>query len=255
MKAAWVLIALGLAFLGFSAHLTSAQGKDDESEQVLLQSANRDRAAKGLAPLKWSDTLAEAARQHALRLAQQNTLSHQLPGEPGLSSRASKTGARFSTIAENVAEGPSAENIHRQWMNSQAHRDNLLDPQLDTVGIAVVDRNGTLFAVEDFSTAVVGISIVEQEKLVEGQLQKRGLHLLDFTEDARRSSVLDNGYAGSHQPSFVLHYAAPDLRSLPDMLEKRIETGKYHSAVVGACPTDAKLGFSSYRVAVLLFEQ
>jgi hypothetical protein len=38
------------------------------------------------------------------------------------------------------------------------------------------------------------------------------------------------------------------------MLEKRIRTGKYHSAVVGACPSDAKFGFSSHRVAVLLFE-
>jgi hypothetical protein len=65
---------------------------------------------------------------------------------------------------------------------------------------------------------------------------------------------MDNGYAGSHKPSFVLHYATPDLESLPDMLEQRIQTGKYRSALVGACPSDAKLGFSNYRIAVLLFE-
>ncbi len=61
-------------------------------------------------------------------MAAQNTLSHQLPGEPGMADRASQAGARFSSLAENVAEGPSAESIHRQWMNSPPHRANLLDP-------------------------------------------------------------------------------------------------------------------------------
>jgi len=254
MKTVSTFVALALAVLFLSAHWATAQGNPGDSEQVLFRSANRDRAAQGIAPLKWNDALAEAARQHALRLAQQNTLSHQLPGEPGLAERASRAGAHFSTIAENVAQGPDAQGIHMQWMHSPPHRANLLDRQLDSVGIAVADRNGTLFAVEDFSTAVEDISIREQEKLVEAQIEKRGLHLLDYTEDARRSCVLDNGYAGSHQPSFVLHYATPDLQSLPEILEQRIQTGKYHSAVVGACPSNAKIGFSMYRVAVLLFE-
>ena len=68
-----------------------------------------------------------------------------------MADRASQAGARFSSLAENVAEGPSAEAIHREWMNSPPHRANLLDPQLDSVGIAVAERNGILFAVEDFS--------------------------------------------------------------------------------------------------------
>jgi uncharacterized protein YkwD len=254
MKMVSISATIVLAMLSFSAQSANAQGKTGDSEQALLQSANRERAAQGLAPLKWSNTLAGAARQHALRMAQQNTLSHQLSGEPGLADRATRAGARFSTIAENVAEGPSTQNIHQQWMSSPPHRANLLDPQLDSVGIAVADRNGTLFAVEDFSLAAGSMSIREQEKLVEAQLQKRGLRLLDYADDARRSCVLDNGYSGSHQPSFVLHYATPDLQSLPDMLEQKIQTGKYHSAVVGACPSNAKIGLSAYRVAVLLFE-
>jgi hypothetical protein len=254
MKMASIFLAMVMAIVSFSAQSANAQGKTGDSEQALLQLANRERAAQGLAPLKWSDTLAEAARQHALRMAQQNTLSHQLPGEPDLAERASRAGARFSTIAENVGEGPSAQIIHQMWMNSPPHRANLLHRQLDSVGIAVADRNGILFAVEDFSLAAGSMSIREQEKLVEAQLQKRGLRLLDDADDARRSCVLDNGYAGSHQPSFVLHYAAPNLQSLPNILNERIQTGKYHSAVAGACPSNPKIGLSMYRVAVLLFE-
>jgi len=254
MKASLILGLIAVLMAGLLARPTRAQGRNDAREQTLAQLANRDRAARGLSPLRWSEALAEAAHLHAVRMAQQNALSHQFPGEPGLADRASRAGARFSSLAENVALGPSAEGIHQQWMNSPPHRANLLDPNLDSVGIAVEDRDGTLFAVEDFSLAVGELSIQEQERLVEKQLQTQGVHIVDYTDDARRSCPLDNGYAGSHRPSFVVHYATADLETLPGMLEERIRTGKYHSAAVGACPSNGKFGFSSFRVVVLLFE-
>jgi cysteine-rich secretory family protein len=252
MRLAAPRAAMGAAILFF--FLAAVRGQESGPAQSLFESANHARAAQGLAPLKWSATLAAAARQHALRMAARNTLSHQLPGEPGMADRASQAGARFSSLAENVAEGPSAQNIHEQWMNSPPHRANLLDAQLDSVGIAVAEHGGVLFAVEDFSLAVKQLSVTEQEAAVNQLLQSRGLHLLNYTSAARRSCVLDNGYAGTHIPSFVLHYATPDLGTLPDLLEERIRSGKYHSAVVGACPSDAKFGSSNYRIAVLLYE-
>src|SRR5579863_3859879 len=252
MRRGALFAALSVAVLAVSLVRAHAQGNG--SSQSLFESANRERAERRLAPLKWSATLATAARHHAVRMAGENTLSHQLPGEPGMAERASQAGARFSSLAENVAEGPTAEDIHRQWMNSPPHRANLLDPQLDSVGIAVAERKGVLFAVEDFSLAAGKLSVEEQEGIVSAKLRSRGLRLLSYTSDARRSCLLDNGYAGSHVPSFVLHYATSDLQTLPGILEQRIKTGKYHSAVVGACPSDAKVGFSNYRVAVLLYE-
>jgi hypothetical protein len=252
MKLIIIVAAICAPILTLS--MIPAGGQESGPVQTLFESANRERTAHGLAPFKWSATLAAAARQHAQRMAARNTLSHQLPGEPGMADRATQAGARFSSLAENVAEGPSAESIHRQWMNSPPHRANLLDAQLDSLGIAVAERNGVLFAVQDFSLAAGILSAEDQEGIVGAKLKSRGLQLLNFTSDARRSCVLDNGYAGSHVPSFVLHYATPDLQTLPDLLETRIQTGKYHSAVVGACPSDAKIGYSNYRIAVLLFE-
>ena len=70
-------------------------------------------------------------------------------------------------IAENVAEGPSAEFIHTSWMNSPHHRANLLDPDLTAIGISVVlsaDHNGRgmLFAVQDFSQSVARLNVQQQ---------------------------------------------------------------------------------------------
>jgi hypothetical protein len=254
MRITLKLATMTIVIFGVFPLCCYGQNGPDSSEQILFQSANRERATRGFSPLRWSASLAEAAQRHAVLLARRNALSHQFPGEPDLATRASHEGARFSTIAENVALGPSAERLHEQWMKSPPHRANLLDPQMNSVGIAIARRGETLFAVEDFAEIVGDLSLQEQEELVQKQLKSRGLRILDYTTDARRSCVLDNGYAGDHRPSFVLHYATPTLDNLPEMLVKRIESGRYHGAAVGACPSDAKFGFSSYRVAILLYE-
>ena len=106
-------------------------------ETQLFTALNHERAAQGLPPLQWDNALAFAARHHADRMAQLNQLSHKLPSEPDLVTRASEAGARYSSIAENVAVGPDPSAIHSMWMHSPGHRANILNPELTAVGIAV----------------------------------------------------------------------------------------------------------------------
>jgi len=101
--------------------------------------------------LKWDGSLARAAQQHATAMARQNTLSHQFSSEPSLPARAAHAGVYFISLSENVAQGPDAANISDQWAKSPQHRQNLLDPDMNVIGIGVVERNGELFAVEDFA--------------------------------------------------------------------------------------------------------
>jgi uncharacterized protein YkwD len=122
-----------------------------KEEQAIFQSVNRERASRHLPPLKWSAALAAAARLHAQKMAREGALSHQFPGEADMGMRIRVAGVRFSSAAENVALGPTAGVIHQQWMHSPAHRDNILDPGLDSLGVAVVERQGQLFAVQDFA--------------------------------------------------------------------------------------------------------
>jgi uncharacterized protein YkwD len=132
--------------------LSTAQSTPTGPEKILFESANHERASQHLKALQWEAGLASAARQHASRMARHNELSHQFPDEPKLQDRVRSAGVHYSAIAENIAEGPSAENIHSQWMHSPPHRANLLDPDLSAVGIAAVPGPGNmLFAVEDFS--------------------------------------------------------------------------------------------------------
>jgi uncharacterized protein YkwD len=123
------------------------------AERELFAAVNQARRAEGLAPLRWDESLAAAARRHAEVMAERGSAQHRFEGEPSLSARVKRTGAHFSWLAENVTQGPTPEFIHTQFMRSPPHRANVLDREMDSIGVGVVERGGQLFVVEDFSQA------------------------------------------------------------------------------------------------------
>ncbi|MBS1821175.1 MAG: CAP domain-containing protein [Acidobacteria bacterium] len=228
-------------------------------ERYLLNAANNERIARGLPMLHNDPVLAQAARYHALQMAEHRDISHQFDGEPDLTERGANAGVRFSLITENVAEASDSVIIHSLWMHSPGHRENLLDPEVDSVGIAVVSRGGQVYAVEDFASTVELMSFSDQEQAVADTLSRSGLTVgsSDHTstlEDARQTCSMQSGYAGQqNHPWYIVRYTADRLDQIPDLLAKRIGTNKYHKAVVGAC-TDTYSGpFSAYNIAVLLY--
>ena len=135
------------------ATLGVAQNKAASPERELFNATNRERLAHGVPALQWNDALAVAARKHASEMAHKDALSHQFPGEPSLPSRVKQAGAHFVWLSENVALGPNPSIIHAEFVKSPPHRANILDTDMNVMGIGIVERNGELFAVEDFSKA------------------------------------------------------------------------------------------------------
>lgn len=230
----------------------AARPEPGSPETLLLDAANRDRAAAGLPPFQWDSALAISAKMHALMMAQRNMLTHQFPGELPVQQRATHAGARFRVIAENVAQGPSVSGLHIQWMNSAPHRANLLANDLNAVGIAVVQSGNMLFAVEDFSEAVAVLNLDEQELQVVRLLSSRGLRPVSTSPDARKTCDLERGAVGQ-KPLTVVRYETADLNRLPEDVTQKILSGKYRSAAVGACDAGGAVGFTRFRIAILLF--
>jgi hypothetical protein len=245
-----LLLMLGLEGFGAAAW---AAPPGSVAEQYLFAQANAERSQRGLQALRWNEALYRAAGAHAQEMAARASISHQYPGEPELSARGRRAGARFSLIAENVAESPDAVRMHDAWMHSPGHRANLLDPQVDSVGIRVVSRGGELYAVEDFARTVTDVSLPEQESAVEAQLVTVAqVTILPPSDDSRRTCAMDTGYAGSWRPTFVMRYTTTNLTLLPGELRAQLESGHYGRATVGACRLEAQ-DFTSYKVAVMLF--
>ena len=186
-------------------------------------------------------------------MAERESISHQYPGEAGLASRAQMAGAHFSVVAENVAEAPSAVIVHDAWMHSPDHRANLLDPRVDRIGIAVLVRNGQLYAVQDFDRGVASLSFEEQASAVADLLIASGVEVQIADEGARRTCAMDTGFAGPRRPWFIMRFSTGELNALPDQLRNRLLSGRYRQATVGACAIRGAEPFSSYNIAVLLF--
>lgn len=230
------------------------QGPGSVAEQYLFSAANAERAQRGVPPLAWDGALYQAAANHAREMAARESISHQYTGEADLAQRAGTAGVRFSLVAENVAEAPTAVAIHDAWMHSPDHRRNLLDARVDRVAIAVLVRHGQLYAVQDFDHAVAPLSFEEQERAVAALLSATpGLSIVVSDPAARQTCGMDTGYEGERRPWFVMRFSAGELDALPEALRSRLASGRYHQASVGACSTSAARPFSSYTLAVLLF--
>jgi hypothetical protein len=244
-----VLAVIAVLITSFSVY---PQSDVSSAERALFDDLNRERSAQGLPPLKWDAALAAAAREHAARMAQRNVLSHQLPGEPQIQDRATQAGARFTTIAENIAVAPNSATIHSAWMQSPHHRENILDPELNVVGIGVVKGSDGLFAVQDFSQAVANLNFKQQEQQVMANLNVHGMPATKATDDARKTCEMDRGYSGI-RPLSVTRFETADLTKLPFDLEQKLRSGRYHSAAVGACEGGSSAGFTHFKLVVELF--
>jgi len=231
----------------------SAQQKIPATEKQLLDSANRERAARALPLLKWDEGLARAARRHAELMAEQRLLLHRLPGEADLMTRAREAGANFSRVTENIGMAEYADAFHDGWMHSPGHRANILDAVVDSVGIAVVEGGEQLFAVEDFARGVALLSLEEQEQQVEKLIAARGIHSLETVDEARLGCDAGHNYGGKSKPRYIAHYETPEISQLPERLDKELRSGRYKSAAVGACPRRAAPDAAPFRLVVLLY--
>jgi Cysteine-rich secretory protein family len=225
--------------------------------EQLLAFANAARAQAGVGKLAWDESLASAALDHCSRMAAEGPISHRYGGEASLSERGGQAGARFDLIEENVALGPTPHLIHEGWMQSPGHRENLLNENVNRVGIAVVAARGELYAVADYSRAVISLSQTDVEARVARLIRVSGVKIVNSPATARAACPANSGVPpanGGPQAMFVERWQDSMLNQLPPTLTAKLASGQYQMAAVGSCPAQGMDGqFSSYRVAVLLY--
>ena len=254
VAADWCVAARAQA--SWPAQVEGGDNTQVAAEQIFAL-ANQARAQTGAGRLQWDPALAAAALYHCRRMAAEGTISHRYGGEADVSGRAAQAGAHFSLIEENVAVGPSAGAIHSGWMQSPGHRSNLLSPDVDHVGVAVVAARGVLYAVADYSRAVQQLSPAQIEARVAAMVRAGGVAIARDPGPAREACTMDAGMPRGQTdalPGFLMRWQDAELRDLPEALSEKLATGRYRVAVVGSCPAHGLEGsFSAYRVAVLLY--
>ena len=157
-------------------------------------------------------------------------------------------------VAENLAIGRSAGVIHKGWLDSPGHRENLLNPSADRVGIAVIAYQGLFFAVADYAHTVPVLKPAEVEGIFAALLRSKHIMVSSETTDARLYCASSGNYHGSYPAKLAIRWQNSDVTQLPTELGEAMANGSYHKASVGSCPAQNVNGdFTSYRVAVLLY--
>jgi len=208
---------------------------------------------RGLPALAWSAPLAQSAQAHAKIMAQEPALSHDYPGEPGLVERGKLAGAHFQTIAENIAAGWSAAQIDNAWMHSPSHREIILNPQLNALGVAVVRRGGQLYAVEDFAETAQALSLQAVEERVGTLLHAENVDASAPAGPAEQACRMRRGLPQGTTARAVVRFETPDLSQLPAAVMQQIRAKNFTRAAVGACPPPAAEDFTTYRIAILFY--
>lgn len=129
---------------------------DFSLEKQAFALINEQRAKLNLEPLVWSEDVAKIARLHSENMANFSFFSHK--GIDGLmvNDRADECGVKkWQAIGENIAynkgfENPVAFAVDR-WMQSPAHRENLLNSRWKESGIGIaITGDGTYYFTEVF---------------------------------------------------------------------------------------------------------
>jgi uncharacterized protein YkwD len=156
-----------------SSSISPSPTYDYEAEQELLEMANQVRAQRGAPRLQMDPGLSQAARAHAIAMAQQQQLSHQLSGEASLTQRLAATSdVRTDRAGENVALGVGVEQVQEHLLQSPAHRANLLNPDFNLAGLAVVRLGAQLYVAQDFAHSMPSYSPDQTDSMVANAVEQ-----------------------------------------------------------------------------------
>jgi uncharacterized protein YkwD len=231
--------------------------QQNAQEKQLFNQLNDSRKHAGLEPLEWDEHLAQAARAHSQLMASKNQLGHVLPGEPEVGARLAATGVRFNRSAENVAYNTYLNDFDKAWMESPPHKENMLSPNYNVVGIGIAQSDeGLYYATQDFAHSLAHLSEAQAEEVVVNTFNalrtKEGRSPLQRINDSRvRDLACGMAKKGKLDPRKALKlpnvgeavvYNNSRPEEMPDSARKIAASDRDSKFAVGACFTADQKG-------------
>jgi len=138
--------------LGYAANISPAE---------VIRLTNVQRTANGLNPLSENSTLDAAALAKGNDMLAKGYWAHFAPDGTSPWSFFLSFGYKYKYAGENLARDfPDASSAVTAWMNSPSHRENILNPNYEDIGIGVVEGSlagaDTTIIVQFFGTPLSG---------------------------------------------------------------------------------------------------
>ena len=152
-------------------------GKTKGVERFIGIYTNQERTSRNMPELRVDEELATIAREHSIDMVDRSFFSHDNPSGEDPTERANRnryastkelgSGYFMTGIAENIGKMPTGnvegigyvadtpESIAKahvdSWMESPGHRQNILDPRYDTLGVGVAFDGQFYVATQNFN--------------------------------------------------------------------------------------------------------
>lgn len=110
-----------------------------QEEQEVLDLINAEREKQGLGKLQVYNELQRVAKLKAEDIINNSYFSHTSPVLGTPFEMLKNEGIQYKYAGENLAGNETGIKAVDAWMNSQAHKDNILDTDYEYTGICVVD--------------------------------------------------------------------------------------------------------------------
>lgn len=133
-------------------------------QKKVIELTNQERQKLGLPLVKENEALDKAAAAKAANMFQENYWAHFAPSGKSPWDFILGSGYKFTYAGENLAKNfETSDDVVAAWMASPTHRENIVNPKYQDIGIAVVEGvlNGqkTSLVVQEFgSTSTISIA-------------------------------------------------------------------------------------------------
>ena len=108
-------------------------------EKKVVELTNAERAKQGLAPLTLDTELSKVARAKSQDMKDKNYFDHNSPTYGSPFDMMKSFGISYKSAGENIAQGQTTpEQVVQAWMNSQGHRENIMNSSFTHIGVGYV---------------------------------------------------------------------------------------------------------------------
>lgn len=167
--------------------------KHEIAPQIMLELTNESRKAAGVLELTLNLQLVSAAEAKVNDMFDNQYFDHESPSGKTPWEFIRSAGYEYSFAGENLAmDFVSAEGVHKAFIKSDSHRENILNAKYFEVGISVkkgmFEGRETIFVVEEFGSPLKQITAIEIAK-TEVQVETSDVKSREIKEDQEQKTI------------------------------------------------------------------
>jgi hypothetical protein len=171
-----------------------------KNNATLLKDINRIRINNGLKKIEELKSLSKISYFHSKDMAENNFFSHLSSDGETPYKRVKKEGIKFKKILENISQSPKLCLAHNEILESPGHLNNLLDDEVNKIGLGIYQKDDSFYLTEDFILLDENKSLEEYKNIFLREMTKLDIINNDFLNGVSKIKNYNEFYLATNIP-------------------------------------------------------